>query len=383
MPSDHPISAATLKPGEDRRVIRGHRWVYRNEIHTITPVPPDGGLVDIYSAEKRFIGRGYYQQSGGIAARIFSSHQETPDRSFWEKRLRRALALRETLYPGETVYRWIFGESDQLPGLIVDRYGNMAVAEFESPFYRQHLEHLVEAIRSLSPVCSVYVRQRNHTPEWYGPPVERVTFSIGNLQGSFQPERTQKTGLFLDQRSNWPLIRPFSAGAAVLDGHCYHGWWGLHAALGGAVTITACDTSSAALEQARENARLNGVEDRFQFEECPVETLLANASRQFDVIVLDPPALAKNRTHVKPAMNRYIEINTLALRNLRPDGILITASCSHFVDDPLFEEILKRAAYKARRRVSVLAWRGASPDHPVLLAIPETSYLKCVMLRVE
>ncbi|HPU96635.1 MAG TPA: methyltransferase domain-containing protein, partial [Candidatus Hydrogenedentes bacterium] len=140
---------------------------------------------------------------------------------------------------------------------------------------------------------------------------------------------------------------------------------------------------SAALEQARENARLNGVEDRFQFEECPVETLLANASRQFDVIVLDPPALAKNRTHVKPAMNRYIEINTLALRNLRPDGILITASCSHFVDDPLFEEILKRAAYKARRRVSVLAWRGASPDHPVLLAIPETSYLKCVMLRVE
>ncbi|HOV61128.1 MAG TPA: class I SAM-dependent rRNA methyltransferase [Candidatus Hydrogenedentes bacterium] len=383
MSSNARESILTLKPGEERRLLRGHRWVYRNEVATLSPTPADGDVVDIYSAERRFIGRGYYQQAGGIAARIFSSHQENPDEVFWQKRLRQAATLRERLFPAETVYRWIFGESDHLPGLVIDRYDQVAVVTFDNPFFENRLDTLVSAIRSTSGIASVHVSRSGGDPAWYGEPHETVRFEVNGLRGAFCPTRTQKTGLFLDQRSNWPVIRRFAEGAEVLDGHCYHGWWGLHAAAGGAARVTACDTSMAALEQARENAALNGMENRFRFELQPVEELLARSEQTYDVIVLDPPALAKSRTHVKPALSRYVELNALALRRVRPDGILITSSCSHFVDNDLFEEILKRASSKARRRVSILEWRGASPDHPILLSMPETRYLKCVVLRVE
>jgi len=383
MPSVSKESVLTLKPGEERRLLRGHRWVYRNEVGSLSPTPPDGGIVDIYSAERRFIGRGYYQQAGGIAARIFSAHQEEVDKTFWIRRLQRAAVLRHRLFPSETVYRWVFGESDHLPGLIIDRYDQTAVAAFESPFYADRLDLLAEAIHSIDDIRHLYVARPDGEPVWYGSPLETVRFTVNGLQGAFRPDRVQKTGLFLDQRANWPVIRRFAENAEVLDGHCYHGWWGLHAAAAGAKQVTACDTSSAALEQARDNASHNGLLERFRFESQSVETLLTQSEQAYDVIVLDPPALAKSRTHVKPALHRYVELNTLALRRIRPEGILITSSCSHFVDNALFEEILKRAASKARRRVSILEWRGASPDHPILLAMPETRYLKCVILRVE
>ena len=383
MPSVSRESVLTLKPGEERRLLRGHRWVYRNEVGSLTPIPPDGGIVDIYSAGRRFIGRGYYQQSGGITARIFSPHQEEPDETFWFKRLQRAADLRRRLFPGETVYRWVFGESDHLPGLIIDRYDQVAVAAFESPFYAERLDLLAKAIQFTADIQHLYVFGPNGGSGWHSTPLDSVSFSVNGLKGNFQPDRIQKTGLFLDQRTNWPLIRRFAEGAEVLDGYCYHGWWGLHAAAAGARRITACDSSATALEQARINASLNGFTERFRFEEQPVEMLLTHSEQSYDVIVLDPPALAKSRTHVKSALPRYVELNALALRRVGPEGILITSSCSHFVDNALFEEILKRAASKARRRVSIMAWRGASPDHPVLLSMPETHYLKCMVLRVE
>ncbi|HDP36006.1 MAG TPA: class I SAM-dependent rRNA methyltransferase [Candidatus Hydrogenedentes bacterium] len=372
------IPGVTLKPKEERRIIRGHAWVYRNEVAAM-PELGDGDVVDVFASNRRFVGRGFYQQAGGIAVRILTNHQNDIDGVFFHETLTNALCLREKLFPGSRVYRWMHGESDMLPGLVVDRYDTVAVAHSDCAFYQRCGEMLLETLLSFAGVESVLFRCQGGK-QWAGKQAESLEIRINDIRVALSFDDSQKTGLFLDQRCNWPLVRAFASGAAMLDGYCYHGLWGLHAAQAGAATVIGVDTSADAINHARTNAALNGAA-QCAFEQGDVETALQSGDR-WDVIVLDPPAFAKNRSQSRKAAARYEGINGLAMNALNPGGVLVSCSCSHFISNEAFLEILKRAARRAGKQAQLIEMRGAAPDHPVLLSMPETAYLKCAVLCV-
>jgi len=373
------VKTATLKAREERRLIRGHLWAYRNEFEQL-PDLEDGELVDVYASNRRFVGRGFFQAEGGIAVRLLSRHQESIDKTFLADRITQARAFRERLFPGETVYRWIFGESDGLPGWVADRYGPVVSAQTSCTFYRTRLDGLADSFLAQPDIEGIVIQAANEMRR-YGRSPETLEVDLDGLRVNIDISTAQKTGLFLDQRANYRKIRSFAAGARVLDGHCYVGLGSCHAALAGAVSVLGVDTSTSALEQARTNTALNGVSERCRFECAEVEEILERDAR-YDLVILDPPALVKARAQLRKGLMRYEALNAAALKVVEPGGVLITSSCSHFVDAPAFLEVLKRAAANAQRRVWLIELRGAGPDHPVLLSMPETGYLKCAILRV-
>ncbi|MBI2422667.1 MAG: class I SAM-dependent rRNA methyltransferase [Candidatus Hydrogenedentes bacterium] len=373
------ITALTLNPKEERRILRGHLWAYRNELKSSVTLQ-DGVLVDLFSSERRFVARGFYQARGGIAVRVLDYHQSTIDRAFWAARIASAHALRTKLFPDSTAWRWIHGESDGLPGLVADRYGSVVSVQSQCMYYIAHWEILAALFLEVEGITGVYLNLNNRTEE-AGEIPPLVTCDLEGLRVQFDIREAQKTGLFLDQRLNRLAVAPFAKGARVLDGHCHLGLWSCHAAQAGAVEIVGVDTSEKALEHARETARLNGLEGRCDFRAQPVEQALEE-DREWDIIILDPPALAKARKDTKAALGLYQALNKMALERLEPGGILATSSCSHFVTTEDFHETIKRAASAAHKHVRVLQWRSAGPDHPVLLAMPETAYLKCALLQV-
>ena len=367
-----------LKPKEERRLLRGHLWAYRNEFAEI-PEVADGEVVDVYSSQ-RLVGRGFYQSQGGIAVRILTRHQRPITQEFFTERIAEAGAFRTGLFPNESVYRWLFGESDGLPGFVADRYGSVISAQTNCRFYVEHADLLAEAFLAHEGVTGVRIDMPGGIRR-YGEVPESVTCTIDGVQVSVLVEGGQKTGLFLDQRLNWWSIRQFAPGGRILDGHCYVGLWSVNAALGGAQEVLGVDTSGQAVAAAEEVARANGMTDLCQFERADIADVLERGA-SYDVIVLDPPAFAKSHAQEAKALKHYQALNASAMRALAPGGILITSTCSHFVSRESFLETLKRAAATAQRPAWLLDLRGASPDHPVLLSMPETEYLTCATLRI-
>ena len=374
------METAILKSKEDRRLLRGHLWAFRNEFAKL-PRFADGAVVDVQSDRGRFIGRGFYQSEGGIGVRILTRREnETVDVAFLARRVARAKRYRDQLYPGETVYRWVYGESDGLPGLVVDRYGSVVVAQSSCEFYSQHAGALAKAFQEHEGVTGVRLTLPGVDLR-VGEVPDAVEVSIGGLRFAVHLAEGQKTGMFLDQRENCWALRSLVQGAKVLNGHCYAGQWSCHFATAGAASVLGVDTSAPAVERARVNAERNGVADRCVFE-CASVTEVLERGERYDVVLLDPPALAKTRAQVTKAAGLYQALNRDAMMAVEPGGYLVTSSCSHFVDRPAFLEILKRAARAAQRDAWVVEERGAAKDHPILLAMPETEYLKCVVLRV-
>lgn len=377
---DIAVLAATLKPKEERRMLRGHLWAYRNEFQHL-PEASDGTLMDVFTAHRRFVGRGFYQAAGGIAVRVLSSHQEIIDEAFFAARVEQARAFRAQCFPGSRTYRWIYGESDGLPGLVADRYGALVSVQTACAFYTPWAEFLAACFLQAEGVKGVLFRG-DGPPRIFGTMAETVEFELEGLDLRLDPWAAQKTGLFLDQRCNRLAMAPYAAGKRVLDGHCYHGLWSCHAARAGAEEVLGVDTSEAALSTARVNAESNSANGVCRFECAGVEEVLARGE-SYGLIILDPPAYAKTRAQLAKALTRYTALNKAAFESLEPGGILVTCSCSHFVDAEAFHEIIKRAASSAGRRAWLLEMRGAAPDHPILLSMPETAYLKCAILRVE
>ncbi len=368
-----------LNAREERRLLRGHAWCYRNECASI-PECEDGDVVDVYSSDRRFVGRGFFQAEGGIAVRIMARHQAVVNETFIEERVAEAHAFRKRLFPGQNVYRWVFGESDGLPGLVADRYGAVVAVQTSCAFYGRHLDALAKAFLVQDGIEGVRL-QVNHNVSRTGVVPEPIEVVVDGIRASVSLDCGQKTGLFLDQRANWSEVGRFAPGVRVLDGYCYRGMWSVHAAMAGACDVLGVDTSASAIEAANAAAVLNNVADRCRFECADVAEVLARGEK-YGVIILDPPAFAKSRGREDRALGLYQALNKAALQALEPGGILITSSCSHFVARDAFFEALKRAACAAQRTALILDTRGASPDHPVLLAMPETAYLKCAVLRV-
>jgi 23S rRNA (cytosine1962-C5)-methyltransferase len=370
------LPVARLLPREERRLVRGHGWAYRNEFAELPPLR-DGDVVRIVSNTREHLGVGYFQEQGGIAVRLLALGNERFDDDLIRRRVERAAALRKKLYAGHPVYRWIHGDSDGLSGCIADRYGPLVVVQAESPFYRARAELLANAFLAEDGVKGVLFRGEG-APQ-FGTIETPVICKVNGIEFSVDPVAGQKTGLFLDQRLNWSLLEAHAPGARVLDGHCYVGAWSLHAAKFGAREVTGVDTSRPAIETARVNAERNGL--NCGFIQSDIQEVLARGEK-YDVVILDPPALVRGRANMTKALGLYQALNRDAMKALTPGGVLISSSCSQPVDEATFLDMLKRAASAAERRFQVLGVYGAAPDHPALLFMPETRYLKCVVLRM-
>lgn len=382
-----------LKPVKEGRVLAGHPWVFASDIDRAEKGVNPGDVVQVVSARGRPLGQAVYNSHSQIVLRMLAGPSDRVDGQFIKARVRQAIALRRQL--GDlSACRLINAESDGLPAVIVDKFAGVLSVQILSLGMARFQQDIVEALVSeLSPEGiyernDVPVRQlegmEQSTGLLYGSVPERVTITENGLQMLVDVKEGQKTGYFLDQKENRAALQPFCQNARVLDICTHTGSFALHAAKYGAREVTAVDISEPALATAYENAALNGFQN--------VNFVVANAfdylrdksdrGEQYDLIVLDPPAFAKNKASLAGATKGYKEINLRAMKMLVPGGVLVTCSCSQNMVPALFQQTLQEAARDARVQIQQLEWRGAAKDHPSLPAAPETHYLKCVYLRV-
>jgi len=376
----------------EKRIIRGHRWIFSNEVEERLKEFLPGEWVTVVSGSGRALGVGYINPRSLIAVRLVGAPGQEPTRAFFRDRVEAAVRYRAACYPGASVCRLIFGESDGLPGLVVDRYGDVLVTQVTTAGMAAVEEdlHAVLAER-LNPRAIVF-RNDTGARQLEGLPLEKGV-AYGSLSGplevdchglrwSVDPLEGQKTGFYLDQRDNREALRRWVQGKRVLDLFCYEGGWSLVAAAAGAAEVTGVDSSEAAVERARENARLNGLSQDVSFVKTEALDYLKRTPRgAFDVIVADPPAFAKTKSVLKQALKGYTDLNRRALLALKPEGILVTSSCSYHVSEQDFQGMLLKAALAAGRRLRLLQAGGQALDHPPVLAMPETRYLKCFFVQ--
>ena len=378
------------------RLRGGHPWVYRSDL--VMPVDaPGGALIQVRDQRDRSLGSALYSSASQIAIRRLSVEEISEEQlaSLLRERIAAAAQFRQSVVRDTNSYRVIFSEADLLPGLIVDKYNEvLSLQALTQAFDREDLQKIViEELAGHFPGCSVvervdpHIRELEQLPERQSRLVrgERssTVFTLNDVRFHYDGLGGQKTGAFLDQRENYSAAARYAHGAAI-DCFTYQGGFALHLARV-CDSVTAIDSSRPALEVAEQNEQLNRAEHRcgeIEWIEANAFDLLkdyASAGRQYDTIVLDPPAFAKTRRTVPTALRGYKELNLRALKMLRPGGILVSCSCSFHVSEAEFLKMLRSAAADAGRRVRILEKRGQAQDHPVLLNAPETGYLKCIM----
>ncbi len=385
-----------LKKNEDRRVRAGHLWIFSNEITDLEKDFEPGEIVDVIGHASGYLGRGYINPHSLIAVRLLTRGREAIDKDFFAARIRRALDFRRRLFPGEETYRVVFGESDGLPGLVIDKYADVLVVQISTLGMKALLDEILGALpeAGLEPKAIVL---RSDTPmaalEGFegetrllaGEAPSPVRIEQDGLKFDVDVLEGQKTGFYLDQRENRRVTAGLLKGLRVLDCFCYSGAWSIYAAKAGAKSVKGIDSSERATEAATANAELNAFDSVCRFETADVfERLaeLAEEGKKFDCVILDPPALVKSKRNLKRGEAAYEKLNRMAMRLLKSDGFLISCSCSFHISREAFQRILSSAARKSRRTATVIEWRGQSRDHPELVAMPETSYLKCVIARI-
>lgn len=385
---DLPLARVTTKGAS--RWVRGHPWIYRSDV---TESPSEAGLCRVLDGRKKFLGIALCSPRSEIRLRLLETRERAIDRAWWREKLTRALGRRAGI--DATAFRVVHAEGDGLPSLIVDRYDRWVVAQFLSAGLETQRETIVHAlVEAMSPEGillrnDVAVRRHEGLPERvelvYGEVPQAIEVREGEVRYLAAPWTGQKTGAFLDQRENRILAaRCCPPGREALDCFSYHGSFALHLARR-AGRVVALDSSAEALERGKENARLNGMTN-IEFLEGDTFDLLRSWERErrrFDLVVLDPPAFAKTKSAVPQALRGYNEINLRGLRVLNSGGILLTASCSYHVGRPAFEDMLAGAAADSGRRVTLRQLLAQAPDHPEILSIPETGYLKGALLTVE
>ncbi len=390
---------------QEKSVKKGHPWIYEDEITECTDPIENGSFTDVYGQKGNWLGTGFYSSASKIRVRILSDNaNETFADSFFERRVQYALQYRfDTMKKDLNALRLIHGEADGLPGLTMDFYNGVIVTECASYGTEQHKDVIYQAAVNFLKDKGVNVRgiyERNELElrnkegldtyqGWYeGIPHEDLThveIDECGLRYDVDFINGQKTGFFLDQKYNRLCVRRTAEGRSVLDCCTHTGSFAINAAYGGAKNVTALDISETAIEEAKLNASLNGLGDKITFETGDVfEKLesLKNSKESYDFIILDPPAFTKSRKTFRSARAGYLNINTMAMRVLPRGGYLVTCSCSHFMPVEEFRQMLLEAGRASGRSVRIAEERYASPDHPELLGVPETSYLKFFLLQV-
>jgi 23S rRNA (cytosine1962-C5)-methyltransferase len=377
------------------RLRHGHVWIYRSDVMENAAEQP-GALVSVADERGNLVGTAFFSASSQIALRMISPGPVDSDQlvPLIGDRLKKAIELRRTLVRDSNACRLIFSEADQLPGIIADRYNDVVTVQFLTQAVDQEhirqlvIDTLVGEIRPESIVERVdeRIRELEQLPPRENQPLygkkTSTIFTMNGIRFRYDASGGQKTGAFLDQRENYAAAARYAHGEA-LDVFTYQGGFALHLAKA-CSSVTAVDSSRPALETAEANEKLNPGAPEIEWMEANAFDLLkeyASSGRQYDTIVLDPPAFAKGKKDVAAAVRGYKEINLRAMRMLRPGGILVTCTCSHHVSEDEFVGILRSAAADSRRTLRILEKRGQAQDHPVLLTVPETSYLKCLILQ--
>ena len=371
------------------RVRAGHPWIYRSDIVSSDAGP--GDLVHVVAERGRPVGWALWSSSSQISLRLVSTGREIDESTFWRDRIRAAIAYRQSLGIGGTASRLVHGEADGLPALIVDRYADYLVIQTLSQGTDRRLRVFVDALIELLQPQGILARNDPRVRRLEGLP-EQIEVVHGSIPDTVDVDEAgvryavdlkhgQKTGLFLDQQENHLTAARYAQGRA-LDVFSYHGGFGLPMARA-AASVLCLDSSAPAVAAIRENARRNGLGNVEAREANAFDELreLEIAGERFNTIVLDPPAFAKNKAAVERAIAGYKEINLRALKLLEPGGSLVTCSCSYNVDEALFVAVVEEAAADARAGVMLVEKRMQARDHPVLLGVPETHYLKCLVLR--
>ncbi|MGN1249873.1 MAG: class I SAM-dependent rRNA methyltransferase, partial [Candidatus Spyradocola sp.] len=376
---------AYLKPGRERRVEQGHPWVFRSDIDRVEKTANPGDVVDLHAARGKFLGRAYYNPASMITLRMLTREDEPIDRDFFYRRVQRAWDYRKAFCDVNSC-RLIYGESDFLPALIVDKFADVCVMQSLALGIDRYKDVLCDAILDVTGCRGIYQRDDVPVRELEGLPLE-----TGFLRGQFDTTvemrengirflvdvaHGQKTGFFLDQKENRASLAPIVRGKQVLDCFTHTGSFALHAAKFGAEHVTGVDISEDACAIARKNAELNEL-DNVEFVAENAFDLLRRCydeKTHYDVIILDPPAFTKTRQAVEGALRGYKEINLRAMKILPPGGFLVTCSCSQHVSEQAFSEMLLNAARDAHRQVRIVEQRTQGKDHPILLAAPEPRY---------
>lgn len=389
------VATVRLTQGEDRRIRAGHLWIFSNEIDSIEGDVTPGDEVRVEDARGHFLGVGYINPNSLISVRLVSRGKTEITGEFIRRRLERAWDYRQSLWPGETVCRVVHGEADLLPGLVVDRYGECVVVQSLTAGIERRLDLVLEAIEAVLAPATIVLRNDSPMRTYEGLPTEKrvfkgdadrpVTVEQDGVKYIIDPMEGQKTGFFLDQRENRRATARLAKGADVLDCCCYTGAWSVSSAVAGAQSVLGFDSSARALDVASSNAELNGVSDSTEFRQGDLFKELANlgrARRKFGMVILDPPSFAKSRKRIREALKAYLAANRLAMAVTAPGGHLVTCSCSHLVEREAFMHALVGAGKEAGRHARIVEVRGQSRDHPVILGLPETDYLKCVVLEM-
>ena len=389
-----------LKPKKEESLIRFHPWIFSGAIASIEGNPAEGDTVDVYSSSNQFMGTGHYQ-IGSIMVRILSFTPVEIDVVFWTEHIRKALELRQALGLTSTakndVYRLIHGEGDGLPGLIIDMYAHTAVVQAHTAGMHHARKNIVDALLEVfgGYIHRIFYKSEGTLPykaelggenEYlYGDDIKEPPVATENgLKFHIDWNKGQKTGFFIDQRDNRSLLQQYAKNRSVLNMFCYTGSFSVYALLGGATLVHSVDSSAKAIALTNENVSLNFPEDtRHQSFEEDAFIFLEKMDEKYDLIILDPPAFAKHKNVVRNALQGYRKLNTLALKKIKPGGIIFTFSCSQIVSKHDFRLTAFSAAAQTGRAVRILHQLSQPADHPINIYHPEGEYLKGLVLQVN
>lgn len=391
--SNYPV--LKLRKKEERRLQQGHLWAFSNELVDIRKDLEPGSIVRLErEADGAFVALCFYNPHSLIACRIVSRAEMELNESFFESQISRSIERRALLAKRRTGLRLVHGESDMLPGLIVDQFNDILSFQITSAGFEVRKQLIVDLLDRIVEPRVIVEKNTTSLRKLEGLPqivqihkgdeaLTEITDSAGTRY-LVDVIRGQKTGFFLDQMENRTTLRDYvREGDRCMDLFSNEGGFAINMALAGAAHVTAVDASAVALEKLRTNAELNLCSEKLLTVEADCFDYLKQASEQYDVVVLDPPALVKSKKDLPNAQRAYLQLNIESMRKTRPEGVLLTASCSHHLTRDLFLDVIREAGYRSRRTITILEERGAGIDHPLYMAMPETKYLKVFVLRVH
>lgn len=376
------------------RIANGHPWIYRNEVEKVEGDPNGGDIVDVYYGDGKFAGRGYINPKSLILVRLLTRKQETIDAQFFHNRIAQAWEYRKKIGYTENC-RLIFGEADQLPALVIDKFNDYFVIQTLALGIDLWKDAIVQALQSIFSPKGIYerndvpVRELEGLPQHKGflsaPFDTQIVINENGLKFNVDIENGQKTGYFLDQQDNRRAIRNIVKDAEVLGVFTYTGTFEIHAAHYGAKSVLGLDISENAVNQANRNAALNGLEHIVHFDAVNAFDVLkqwGKDGRQYDVVMLDPPAFTKSRENIQKALTGYKEINLRGMKLIRNGGFLVTSSCTNLVSPDQFLQMIELAAKDARKKIRQVTFQAQASDHPIIWGMENTNYLKFLIVEV-
>lgn len=389
------LQRITLKKNEDKRIREGHLWIFSNEIETPSKDIQNGELVEVFNNSGVSLGVGFFNRNSLIIVRIVSRKATEDLKTLFTMRLNKAAGLRKEMYPERNSYRFVFSESDLMPGLIIDKYNNSFALQIYSAGMEKNIQIICDILKEQFGAENIFTRNENYFRKLEGLPEEDSVYlgeikdeiiSDGKIKFNVDFAKGHKTGFYFDQSDNRYFIERIVKDKSVVDAFCNSGGFGIHALAGGAKKVLFIDSSANEIEAVKNNLKLNGITSENEFIARDVFDAfneLIETKRKFDVVMIDPPAFAKSKKSLPTALKGYEKLNRLAMQIVENEGYLVTSSCSFHLKEQDFFSVVKRAAAKAGKIAQIVNFNRASLDHPMLPQMEETSYLKFMVLKVS